>query len=81
MNDRNDLKVYVSDYCMLLLDQLEAELGCASRSELVELLVLSQVHAPRDAWALVRKRSPRGRRWPVVLPVVLPDDAVLPPEG
>ena len=77
MNNANPVKVTVSDYCLALLNDLQANLECDSRSELVELLVLSQRHSPTDAWALLRQRSPRGRRWPIVLP----DSAFLPPEG
>jgi hypothetical protein len=77
MNNANPVKVTVSGYCLILLDELQQELGCESRSELVELLVLSQRHSPRDARALLRQRSQRGRRWPIVLP----DSFVLPPEG
>lgn len=77
MADNNEVKVHLSDYCVALLDILQAETGCATRSELVEWLVLCQRHSARDARALLSQRPRRGRRWPVVLP----DDAVLPPEG
>ncbi len=59
------------------MDELQSDLGCDSRSQLIELLVISQRHAGRDVWAILNQRSPRGRRWPLVLA----DDAVLPPEG
>ena len=77
MSDLNELKIYLTDYTAALSVQLQADLSCASRSELIELLVLSQVHSPRDARALIAQRSKRGRRWPVVVP----DNFVLPPEG
>ena len=51
MSDLNELKIYLTDYAVTLSEQLQTDLSCASRSELVELLVLSQVHSPRDARA------------------------------
>ncbi len=77
MSDLNELKIYLTDYAAALSEKLKTDLDCASRSELVELLVLSQVHSPRDARAILAQRSKRGRRWPVVVP----DNFVLPPEG
>ena len=77
MPEANTIQISVSDYCMILMRDLIVRLDCDSRSELVEWLVLSQVHSAADARALLGQRSKRGRRWPVVLP----DDAVLPPEG
>jgi len=77
MNDANAVQITVSDYCLVLLEELQVEIGCSSRSELIEWLVLCQRHSMVDARALLNQRSRRGRRWPIVLP----DDAVLPPEG
>ena len=77
MSEANTIQITVSDYCLAMLEQLQPQLGCSSRSELIEWLVLSQIHSAADARALLGQRSKRGRRWPVVLP----DDAVLPPEG
>lgn len=77
MSDANKIQITVSDYCLALLMQLQEQLGCDNRSELIEWLVLSQVHTAADARSLLSQRPKRGRRWPVVLP----EDAVLPPEG
>ena len=77
MPEANTIQITVSDYCLALLEDLQPQLGCTSRSELIEWLVLCQVHSAADARALLSQRSKRGRRWPVVLP----DDAELPPEG
>ena len=68
MAEQNRIIIGITDYARALLPQLQSDLGCASQSELFELLILSQVHSPRDAWALVSQRPKRGRRWPVVLP-------------
>lgn len=73
------LVAHLSDYADALIPRLQEEFGCESRSELIELLILSQAHSAKDARALLMCRTPRGRPWPAV--VVLPDDAVLPPEG
>ena len=77
MSDANPIQVTVSDYCLALLNELQRDTGCNSRSELIEWLVLCQRHSMVDARALLNQRPKRGRRWPIVLP----DDAVLPPEG
>ena len=64
MSKTNEIKISVSDYALSLLDGLQAELGCATRSQLVELLVVSQKHTAKEAWALVDARPKPGRRWP-----------------
>lgn len=77
MAEANTIQVSLSDYSVALLAKLQTDLDCDSRSELIEWLVLSQVHSAGDARALLQQRPKRGRRWPVVLP----DDAILPSEG
>lgn len=77
MSAANKILCNLSDYALELLPDLQQQLGCSSRSELIELLILSQVHTTTDAWSLVAQRPSRGRRWPVVVP----DDFQLPPEA
>ena len=77
MSEANTINLTVSDYCLDLLKILKTEQGCKNRSETIEWLVLCKFHNVADARALLGQRSKRGRRWPVVIP----DDAVLPPEG
>jgi hypothetical protein len=64
MSKTNEIKISVSDYALTMLDSLQTELECSTRSQLVELLILSQKHGPREAWALLDQRPKRGRRWP-----------------
>ncbi len=64
MSEANPIKIHVSDYCLNLLDELQTELECESRSQLVEFLVLSQRHSAKEAKRLVGERPKRGRRWP-----------------
>ena len=68
MSLANRRTIYLSDYALALGDYLQAELGCASMSELSEWLILCQRHSLVDARALLKRRSKRGRRWPVVPP-------------
>lgn len=78
MQTANTIQITLSDYCLQLLADLQRDLGCSSRSELIEWLTLCQRHSLTDARAILASRSRRGRRGAIV---VLPDDAVLPPEG
>jgi len=68
----------LTEYALAIADELQAEHGCKSRSELFEWLLLCQRHTAKDAAALFSRRRQRGQRGAIV---VLPDDAVLPPEG
>jgi hypothetical protein len=68
----------LSDLAWKLIDYAMADAGCESRGEYLEWLVLSQHYEKSEAEALWRLRRRRGGRGGVV---VLPDDAVLPPEG
>lgn len=52
--------------------------GCSSASEWIEWVILSQRFPRDEAAALLKLRRQRGGRGAVV---VLPDNAVLPPEG
>jgi hypothetical protein len=68
----------LSDLAWKLIDEALDAAGCESRGEYLEWLVLSQRFEPSEAEALWKLRRRRGGRGGVV---VLPDDAVLPPEG
>lgn len=68
----------LSDLAWTLIDDALAAAGCASRGEYLEWLVLSQKFSPPEAEALWKLRRKRGGLGGVI---VLPDDAVLPPEG
>lgn len=74
----NRQPIGLSDLAWKLIDDSLTAAGCESRGEYLEWLVLSQQYAPSEAEALWKLRRRRGGRGGVV---VLPDDAVLPPEG
>ena len=74
----NRQPVGLSELAWKLIDDALAPSGCASRGEYLEWLVLSQKFSPADAEALWKLRRRRGGLGGVI---VLPDNAVLPPEG
>lgn len=58
------VKVHLSERCLTLIAELQAEFGCNSKSQLIEFLVLSQRHTAKEAKRLLEERPKRGRRWP-----------------
>lgn len=68
----------LSELAWKLIDDAMPAAGCDSRGEYLEWLVLSQKYDQPEAEALWKLRRRRGGRGGVV---VLPDDALLPPEG
>lgn len=58
------VKVHLTERCLNLIEELQAEFECGSKSELIEYLVLSQRHSAKEAKRFVAERPKRGRRWP-----------------
>lgn len=73
-----DITVSLSDLGLQLAAELQEELGCSTRSELLEWLLLCQRFQSGEARALLANRRKRGERGAVV---VIADDRDLPPEG
>lgn len=71
-------KIHLSDLAQAIADELQLSLGCDSRSELIEWLILCQRFSAPEARVLLANRRKRGERGIVV---VVPDDYELPPEG
>ena len=74
----NRQPIGLSDLAWKLIDEAIKPTGCSSRGEYLEWLVLSQKFTPAEAASLWKLRRRRGGLGGVV---VLPDDAVMPPEG
>ena len=74
----NRQPIGLSDLAWKLIDEALESSGCRSRGEYLEWLVLSQKFSAADAEALWKLRRRRGGLGGVI---VLPDNAVLPPEG
>lgn len=72
------ITITLTDFGLSVLDDVQQQLGCASRSETIEWLALCQKFSAEEARALLANRRQRGERTAVT---VLPDDAELPPEG
>lgn len=72
------IAITISEFGLAVLDDVQEQLGCRSRSETIEWLALCQQYSAAEARALLGNRRQRGERTAVT---VLPDDAVLPPEG
>lgn len=72
------ITITLSEFGLAVLDDVQQQLGCASRSETIEWLALCQRYSTAEARALLKNRRQRGERTAIT---VLPDDAELPPEG
>lgn len=72
------ITITLSEFGLSVLDDVQQQLGCASRSETIEWLALCQQFSAAEARELLKNRRQRGERTAIT---VLPDDAELPPEG
>ena len=71
-------KIGLTDLAVQIAREEQQACGCSSLSEYLEWLILCQRFSAPEASALLRLRKQRGGLGGVR---VLPDDAVLPPEG
>jgi hypothetical protein len=74
----NKSRVGMTDLAWKIAEEESEKSGCSSVSEWLEWIVLSQQFSAPEAASLLKLRRQRGGRGGVV---VLPPDAVLPPEG
>lgn len=72
------IQVSLDPFCQHLLSELQRDLRCESTSQTIEWLILCQRFSRPEAEALLQRKRKRGERIAVT---VLPEDAVLPPEG
>ena len=70
--------VGLTDLAWTIAREEAASVGCSSVSEWVEWVILCQRFSAAESSALLSLRRKRGSRGGVK---VLPDDAMLPPEG
>lgn len=71
-------KIGLTDLAWQIAREEQVASGCNSLSEYIEWVVLCQRFSAAEATALMRLRKQRGGLGGVR---VVPDDAVLPPEG
>jgi hypothetical protein len=57
-------KIHLTEGCIKLADELQAEFGCESRGQLIEFLILSQRQSASEVRKMLVQRPKRGRRWP-----------------